>query len=231
MKRILVLLISMGATLATVPASADNSNRYDRARAWFAESLQWRSTYLPRRHQTANVFDTDVGPDRRLGAAWIIRSRHGIQGRIMTNVPKAGVPQTLWLVVFNNADACVAVPCAASDIGNPAVGASVYNGSGAISSDNGKGGGVVNLNFNMVAGNIPNDLFILVGDPTGLHRGNGFNTELHLVVDEHPDIVPGLDSWIADLTTTNFPGAGDAYNVAATIFLPCPDQSCPDSLL
>jgi len=236
MKKIVLILVSMGITLIVIPASAGQKSfvqnyDYSRVRAWYAESLEWRSTYLPRRYQTANVFDPGADPGVRLGAAWIIRSRHGIQGRIMTNVPLAGDSQTLWLVVFNNAGACAAIPCAASDIGNPAVGASVFNGSAAISADNGKDGGVINLDFNIVAGNIPNDLFILIGEPTGLRRGNGFNTELHLVIDQHPPIEPGPDSWIADLTTTNFPDMGPAVGVAAAIFVPCPDTSCPDSLL
>ncbi len=147
----------------------------------------------------------------------------------MTNVATAGDPYTLWLIVFNNPDACVD-GCDESDLAIPKVCGSVYNGSGAISAANGYGGGVININFNMVAGNIAEDQFVLFGDPKGLLRGKGLKAEIHLVVDQHPQIVQGPDSWIADLTTTNFPGAGPAFNVAAAVFVACPDSSCPDSV-
>ena len=188
------------------------------------------SSHGPLRYQTANVFDTAVGPGRRLGASWLIRSRNHIRGRIMTNVPTAGDAYTLWAIVFNNPSACDG-PCNDPDIANPKVRASVYNASGAISSSNGLGGGVVNIDFEMDGGKLPNDLFVLVGEPRGLLRNRGFRAEVHLVVDQHPPIAIGGDSWIADLTTTNFPGTGPVVSVAASILVACTERSCPESVL
>ena len=58
----------------------------------------------------------------------------------------------------------------------------------------------------------------------GLARGNGFGAEIHIVVDEHMGPVdnPALDSWVPDLTTTDFPGMPvlGAKNAAAAVFLP-----------
>lgn len=195
-----------------------------------AEPLQWRSTFLPRRFQTANAFDTTAGPDLRQGAAWLIQSSHGIPGRMMTNVGTAGDPYTFLIAIFDNAAACED-GCDENYLGNPHIRGSVYYGTAAISADNGKGGGVFNVDFNVVAGNIPNDLFILFGDPNGLHRGNGFNAEVHLVVDKHEPITPGMDPWIPALTSTNFPGTGPAVNSIAAVFVPCPDSHCPESAL
>lgn len=230
MKKLHMTTVIFSFTLVALPASADHWNGYERAQARLAEKLQKRATYLPRRYQTANVFDAASGPGVRKGAAWMIRSKNGITGRIMTKVPTAGDPYTLWFVVFNNPAACEG-PCDDPDLANPDVGGSVFNASGAISASDGNGGGVVNIDFSVVAGNLPNDLFILIGEGGGLRRNHGYDAQVVLVVDQHPNIQPGTDSWIGDLTTTKFPMAGPAVSTAFAIFAPCPDSSCPDSVL
>ena len=228
MKKLISISGLFMLTLAYMPASANNWHGYHHAQARLAEKLQKRASYLPRRYQTANAFDPASG--NRQGAAWIVRSKNGFEGRIMSNVPTAGDPYTLWVVIFNNPSACDG-PCDDPDIANPEVGASIFNGSGAISTSNGKGGGVVNLNFDVVAGNLPNDLFVLVGEGSGLRRNNGYDAQVVLVIDQHPAITPGADSWIGDLTETNFPGMGPATSITFAIFIPCPDLSCPPSVL
>ena len=110
------------------------------------------------------------------------------------------------------------------------MGASVFNGSGAISAADGSGYGVFNVDFELPAGQLPEGLFLLVGDPKGLHRGRGVGAEVHLIIDEHPLPAQG-DSWIPDLTTTHFPGAGPNTTVAVAIFLGCAGKSCPPSVL
>ncbi len=228
MKKISIALAL--TVLVSVPrlASAEPWNGYEGAQIRLAEIQQNNGSYLQRRYQTSNVIDAAAG--FRKGAAWLIRSKNGIDGRIMSNVPTAGDPYTLWVIVFNNPAACDG-PCDDPDVGNPAVRASVFNGTGAISADNGNGGGVVNLDFSIVGGNLPGDLFILIGEGSGLGRNKGFDAQVVLIIDQHPPIVPGDAEWITDLTTTNFPGAGPAVNNAVAVFLPCPDSSCPASVL
>lgn len=191
-----------------------------------------------RRYQTSNVIDVSGAGQPYPGAAWLIRSEDGIQGRIMTNVSTAGDPYTLWVVIFNNPAACID-GCDASDLAIAEVGGSVFNGTGAISVPNGSlhtngkpaPGGVLNMDFQVAADALPTGLFLLVGDPAGLHAGNGFGAEVHLVVDKHPPISPGM-SWIVDLTETNFPGGGPATNEVVAVFLACPDAAgCPGSVL
>lgn len=218
------VLLGMGS--AQVIAGDDGS----RGRARLAEQVQSAMTYLPTRNQTANVWNPSGGPGLREGAAWLVRSKNGIHGRVMANVPTAGDPYTVWMVVFSNPSACVD-GCDGADIANLAVGASVFNASGAIAADNGSGGGVINVDFETVAGDLPTDRFILVGDPRGLLRDHGFVAEVHIVIDHHPTITPGSMSWISDLTTTNFPGAGPNVTVGVAVFASCPAQSCPDSAL
>ena len=214
MKPKTILITALGATLLAMTAYAGHG-----------------------RYQTSDVLDVSGAGKGYTGAAWLIRTEEGISGRIMTKVSTAGDPYTLWIVVFNNPEACDE-GCDGSDLGTEEVGGAVFNGSGAISAPdgglkrNGKpaGGGVVNVDFSVPAHALPNDLFLLIGDPAGLHAGNGFGAEIHLVIDKHPPIGHG-ESWIDDLTTTNFPGGGPATGDSVAVFLPCPAASCPDSVL
>ena len=188
------------------------------------------------RYQTANVLDA-TGSFDYVGAAWLMRTEDGIRGSIMAKTTSANDPYTLWIVIFNNPEACVD-GCDGSDLGNPAVGGSVFNGGGQVVGaggalkTNGKPaeGGVFNIDFNIPAHPLPNGLFLLVGDSDGLYQGNGFGAEVHLVIDRHPTPAPGM-SWIDDLTKTNFPGAGPATNDSFAVFGPCPDAACPVSVL
>jgi hypothetical protein len=190
------------------------------------------------RYQTSNVVDATAANQGYVGAAWLMRTADGIRGRIMAKTSSGeGNPYTLWIVVFNNPEHCVD-GCNGADLANAEVGGSVYNGSGAIVGPggnlktNGKPGegGVINLDFSIAAHPLPNGLFLLAGDPNGLYQGNGYEAEIHLVIDRHPMPGPGM-SWIPDLTTTNFPNQGPATNDSFAVFVPCPDESCPDSVL
>jgi hypothetical protein len=190
------------------------------------------------RYQTSNVVDASGANKGYVGAAWLMRTEDGVRGRVMTQVSTAGDPYTLWIVVFNNPAACGDDGCGEDDLLTAEVGASVFNGTGAISApdgqlkNNGKpaGGGVVNFDFVIPAHPLPKDLFLLFGDPDGLYASNGYGAEIHLVIDKHPSIGPGM-SWLNDLTTTNFPGAGPAVNDSFAVFLACPNDTCPDGVL
>lgn len=190
------------------------------------------------RYQTANV--TDISGASYHGAAWLIRSANRIDGRIMTTVSTPGLPYTLWILLFNNPSACDG-PCDPGDMLNPAVKGLVFNGSGAISAASGAvddqgipvGDGVFNVDFSLVAGKLPNDLFVLFPNSNnrhGLRKNRGFRAEIQLVVDKHPAVPAGM-SWIADLTTTNIPGMGGAVGDRRAVFLSCPEKSCPESAL
>lgn len=205
----LVLIICLALSS---PAFADS--KYERVRGWIAESMEWRLSYLPTTYQEADVVSLPGFAFE--GAATMKRTRNGFSGRIMTNVATAGDAYTLWLVVINNPGACSSTPCAEADLFNPDTESSAYNGSGAISASNGKGGGVINFDFRATAGPLPDGVFALFGDNPGLQRGNGFGAEVWLVIDLHPPLPAGV-SWVDDLTKTNFPG-GPASNHRIAIF-------------
>lgn len=189
------------------------------------------------RFQSSDVIDVTGMDSFYQGGAWLVRSEDEIEGRIVSKVTTAGDPYTIWAVIFNNPEECAAVPCADTDIANEAVNASVHFATSSISAadggleTNGKpaGGGVINMDFEFEAGSLPDGLFVLVGNPDGLAEGNGYGAEIHLVVDNHPPIPDGM-SWLPDLTTTNFPGAGPATNERAAIFLACNSAPCPGSV-
>lgn len=208
------LITSIGTFLLTATASAEHG-----------------------RYQTSNALDISGAGNGYVGASWLMRTEDGIRGRIMSKVSTAGDPYTLWIVVFNNPDACVD-GCGEDDLPNAEVGASVFNGTGAISAPDGQlkqngkpaGGGVINMDFVIPAHPLASGQFLLFGDPDGLYEGNGYGAEIHLVIDKHPSIQPGM-SWLNDLTTTNFPGGGPATNDVVAIFLGCPDANCPAGVL
>ena len=213
MKTVINTLVAAALLLALGPSTA--SANHGNYRQWFAETLEWRMTYLPEVYQRSDVFGI---PDFDFqGAATLVRTRNGLRGRIMTKVDTAGDAYTLWIVVINNPAAC-AVPfeCGEPDLLVAETQASAYNGSGAISAADGNGGGVINLDYATDAGPLPDGLFSLFGEEPGLHRGNGFGAEVWYVIDIHPPIPEG-GSWLDDLTTTNFPG-GPAANHRIAIF-------------
>ena len=155
------------------------------------------------------------------GAAWLNRGKSRIQGRVMTRVRQARVAYTVWIVLFNNPMQCAPPGCAGMDLGNPAVEGVVYYGNGAISahgSPQDTRGGVINLDISMTDEGLPKGLFRLDDAlenripfwADGLNHGNGLCAEIHLVIDQHatPFNKRGFTSWVADLTSTVFPGTG-----------------------
>jgi hypothetical protein len=179
----------------------------------------------PTTFQATDVFSAD-GLMSMTGAAWLIRSKNGFRGRIMSQVSDPGHAYTVWLVIFNNPGACVN-GCNDEDLGNSAVQGAVFYGNAAISASDGVSGGVVNIDFETVADGIPDGTFRLddlAPEPLfyqrGLRRGNGFGAEVHLVIDYHPGPAKdGTETWVPDLTTTNFPG-GINTNHRFAVFTP-----------
>ncbi len=202
-------LLGLTLLLPFAPATwADDDKRHNQLRSFYqAEEMITLPDFTP------------------AGAATLIRTKHGLEGRVMVNVDGAGEPYSVWWVIFNNPKKCKYTPCTGGanpleDLLNPEVGVSVFNASGAISAYNGGtsvGNGVINLDFRTIAGHRPKGLFVLdwEGTPFGdrLRRGNGLKAEVHLVVDRHPN----LESWTTELTTTNF---GPNTNHRAAIFFP-----------
>ena len=195
------LSIVVGLALATMfLGSAANASQWSPSWVFQAENVQV--------HPAAPDF-TEASP--LTGAATLKRTRYGFTGRIMTKVMSAGDAYTVWIVVFNNSDACYTSPCSADDLGNEAARAAVFNGAGAISASDGNGGGIINVDFSAVAGKIPDGMCCF----GSLDRRNGLRAEVHIVVDQHPEATEMPDEffWTTHLTT---PFAGHRF----AVFLP-----------
>ena len=186
------------------------------------------------------TMDGPLPPDPAMtGAAWLNRTETRIQGRVMTTVDKSGLPYTIWVVVFNNPDYCID-GCNGEDLGLPEVQGSVYYGNSAISAQS-PPGGVINVDLALTDQGLADGRFRLddaLPEPIpiwvdGITAGNGRCAEIHLVVDEHRTParrVQGDESWVADLTTTVFPGTGlpegiEASNHRVAVFPPSPGCS------
>jgi hypothetical protein len=126
----------------------------------------------------------------------------------MTTVDTAGIPHTVWWVIFNNPAGCTG-PCGPDSLadGGEAADVAVFNASGAISADDGFGRAVINL-----------DLSVIGGEGTGigsqiapcppeacpffhrvLKKNNARCAEIHLDIQRHPDLDVPID-WVSELT-------------------------------
>jgi hypothetical protein len=107
----------------------------------------------PRVFQAAPVVNANTAVE--VGAAWLRRSKNRVDGRIMTTVDYAGIPYTVWWIIFNNPAGCIA-DCGMIDVttgGGAAADVAIFNASGAISAMDGMGyGGVINLDLAVIGG-------------------------------------------------------------------------------
>lgn len=220
-KRSLVLFGALLTTMAFSTTASGEGNGYKSFNSWW-----WPGS----RYQTADVKSLPTFANS--GAVTLVRERNKISGRIMANVPTAGDAYTVWFIVVNNPSACIDYVCLPvgpdnDDLLNPATRTTIFNATGAISASDGNGGGVVNADFAVEAGRLPQGLFILEGSQYALRYRNGFGALVIIIIDQHPPVdVANNASWIRDLTTTEPPGGANT-SVSLAAFSPCPDSNCP----
>ncbi|MGI9270511.1 MAG: hypothetical protein ACR2QT_01955 [Woeseiaceae bacterium] len=225
-KKILCFIGTVFLCMSLTPTIAAGEKGSDRAApnsfwGWYSKDL----------YQTANVAGL-FGLGGNSGAATLVRERNKISGRIMSFVPDAGLPYTLWIIVVNNPDACLDFLCLLGpndDPLRPETRTTIFNGTGLIApaSGDGAGGGVFNADFAVESGRLPEGLFVLHGGQHALWRGNGHKALVWLVIDRHE--VPDDGSWIVDLTETA-EGVPNIRNVTLTVFPPCSNSSCPEAV-
>jgi hypothetical protein len=109
----------------------------------------------PRVFQAAPVVNVESGME--VGAAWLRRSKDRVDGRVMTTVNYAGIPYTVWWVIFNNPAGCIdPEDCGPADLAadaGKAADVAIFNASGAISAMDGMGiGGAINLDLAVIGG-------------------------------------------------------------------------------
>jgi hypothetical protein len=175
----------------------------------------------PRVFQASPVINAGSGAE--VGAAWLKRSKNSVEGRIMTTVTTAGIPYTVWWVIFNNPAGCI-TDCGMADImadGGAAADAAVFNASGAISGvDDMSDGGIINLDFSAIGREGTGiGSQSLPGFPPFFHRvlkkNNARCAEIHLDINIH-NIGDREDlnwDWVSELTTPAPPGNTESFAV------------------
>ena len=157
----------------------------------------------PRVFQTSPVWNGASGAED--GAAWLRRSKDRVDGRIMTTVDIAGIPHTVWWVIFNNPAGCTG-PCGPDSLadGGEAADVAVFNASGAISAVDGMGRAVINLDLSVIGGEGAGiGSQSTDGLPPFFHRilkkNNARCAEIHLDIQKHPTLDDPID-WVSELT-------------------------------
>jgi hypothetical protein len=165
----------------------------------------------PRVFQASPVINAGSGAE--VGAAWLKRSKNSVEGRIMTTVTTAGIPYTVWWVIFNNPAGCI-TDCGMADImadGGAAADVAIFNASGAISAAGGVNG-VINFDMSAI-GREGASIGSQVPPPPATNappwnrvfkKNNARCAEIHLDINFHvdpPAPAPGeVGYWVRELT-------------------------------
>lgn len=141
------------------------------------------------------------GPVGAGAFAELVRRSDGVSFHINTHHLRAGHAYTVWFVVLNNPDACLATPCSAVDILQRAeTDAQVTYGAGHVIGGSGRAGFAGAFRSGPIEG-------WLAGG--GLHDPRG--AEIQLVINDHgpklPAFMPGMIStYRAGCTDASLPG-------------------------
>ncbi len=152
------------------------------------------------------------------GSATLKRDDIGVRVEIETTL-EPGDAHTVWWIIFNNPDACAALVCAGTDLGNSDVNGAVLHATGGVADGDG------NATFNAF---LPLGLIRLNRTETdrGRHRlGPGLQdpkgAEIHMVIRTHGPASGDVAELIEQIST--FGGlcdVNDCEDVQAAIFSP-----------
>jgi len=179
-----------------------------------AASADGRSTY-----QTADFHTFPDGVGVVGSAGTLFRTKKAVEVHLATSGLDANSSYTVWWVVWNDPSACATNPCSLADLGGP--GNSVFYAAGFVTGSD----GTANLTVHLNSGKLADGITVLI--PGGLHEENGFDAEIHMIVQWHGSILPGS---VAEQIGM-FLGAcnPDCVDQIAIIFLPTDPGDDSDS--
>ena len=125
--------------------------------------------------------------DAVVGSSKLVRTPNGISFTYHTSGLPAGYVVTLWIVVFNNPDACFTRPCTDADIfSNPDAQADFLRGAGHVIG----GSGVGNFGGHLPVGDASGSGLAEIG---GMAVGllDPMNAEIQMAIHSHGPAVPG----------------------------------------
>jgi hypothetical protein len=204
MKGILIRSALIGLAIAPVVAMADGPGSGHARQTFQAENMANVANGMP--FTPAN------------GAAYLIRSRNELRGRVMLADLNPGHAYTIWWIIFNEPSGCSTHPCTPGvDFG--AGDAAIHYATGVIAASGGDGGGVANVSFETGDGAPPTGEFVVPGLPeVGLRHNNGFRAEVHMLMIDHGVRPAGFPnepgSWAFELTHPLPPGVADVRGAA-----------------
>lgn len=135
-------------------------------------------------HSSSNVYViADLPALNSAGTSNLIRTKAGVSFNVQTSGLTAGYAYTLWMIVFNNPDACTGL-CDGSDLGNPAVNGDVLHSTGSLAGGTGK----ATFAGSRLEGDNSRSLF--GPNAPGIIDVN--TAEIHFVVRCHGEKIPGL---------------------------------------
>jgi hypothetical protein len=129
-----------------------------------------------------HVFDTDIAVG---GAATLIRDEDSVEARLTMSGLDTGASYSVWFVVFNFPAACnmgAGPPCGLDDLADPDVGLAVANAGGFVTGADGTGYMAGELEEGALPKGLPG--FGTFDEP--------FTSDIHLIIQSHGDIVPGM---------------------------------------
>jgi hypothetical protein len=144
--------------------------------------------------------------DSATGAVRLNRTRNELWGSVHVTDLDPNSAFTIWAAIFNRPEACITNPagpvhCGMADLlamPNPAR-ASAFNVGAFVT---GSVPGTANVSVHIRSGAPPDGAFILFGEGglndngvrPGIHEGNGFGAEVHLVIRAHGPIIAAMIS-------------------------------------
>jgi len=128
-------------------------------------------------------------PANAAGTSTLVRTSHGVSFTYKTDGLTPGQVVTVWVVVFNNPDACATRPCTFADMGagNPAAESDFLWGGGHVIGGSGTGSFGGHLRMGDASGS---GLAEIGGTAVGLL--NPLTAEIQLALHSHGPAVPGL---------------------------------------
>ena len=205
MKSILIKASLLAFAITPVIAMADDDDS-DRAKQTF---------------QSANIANIAKGMpfSPADGAAYLIRSKNELQGRVMLADLDPGHAYTVWWIIFNEPSGCSTHPCTPG-IDFAAGDAAIHYATGVIAASGGNGG-VANVSFETQDGAPPAGEFVVPGLPEkGLKHNHGLKAEVHFLMIDHGVPAAGFPnvagSWAFEMTHPLPPGMHD---VRAALFM------------
>ena len=127
------------------------------------------------------------------GAAALVRKKQSATFRINTTMLEPDSAYTVWVAAFNRPENCVD-GCNGPDL--PAADGSLFFGSAFVTGSS----GTANVEFEVLANNLPAGTYIAGGHDKGIKSGNGFGVELHLIIANHGPS-NAITDWPGELST------------------------------